>query len=176
VNVALKRFLIDDPLLFSTRSCRTYYDALICLNKNEAHNLVYSQPAGKPASLHAIYFPQSEDFHIVLLSKCQNKVLFLSISRAQCMTMRLPSDRTNIYFLYFLYSSCTMHDTATVKCQNNSVFLSIFSILHVQYMTMREVPSTKLQFFLYSLYSSCRMHNNANAKSFFVPPLLINAW
>ncbi len=59
MNVALKRFLIDDPLLFSTRSCRTYYDALICLNENEAHNLVYSQPAGKPASLHAIYFPQS---------------------------------------------------------------------------------------------------------------------
>jgi hypothetical protein len=90
--------------------------------------------------------------------------------------MRLPSDRTKIYFslfslflmhnawhcdcqvpeqssisLYFLYSSCTIHDNA-------------------------RSASTKFHFFLYSLHSSCRMHNNANAKSFFVPPLLINAW
>ncbi len=149
MNVALKRFLIDDPLLVSTRFCRTYYDALICLNKNEAHNLVYSQPAGKPASLHAIYFPQS-----ARLPDCRPLQVPEqgSISRAQCMTMRLPSDGTKIYFLYFLYSSCTMHDTATAKCQDKALFLSIFFILHVQYMTMREVPvQSSISFYILSI-------------------------
>jgi len=133
VNVALKRFLIDDPLLFSTRSCRTYYDALIRLNKNEAHNLVYSQPAGKPASLHAIYFPQSARL-------------------PDCRPLQVPEQ--GFYFsLFFLYFSCTMHGNATAKWQNKDVFFSIFSIPHAQCVTLR-LPSAraKLYFSLFSLF------------------------
>lgn len=66
--------------------------------------------------------------------------------------MRLQSDGTKIYFLYFLYSSCTMHDTATAKCQDKALFLSIFFILHVQYMTMREVPvQSSISFYILSI-------------------------
>jgi hypothetical protein len=149
---------------------------LVALTMMPSFAWMYSQPAGKPASLHAIYFPQSArppDFRPLQVPE-QGSIslyflsiisLFLVHNAWQC-DCQVTEQRS--IFLYFLYSSCTMHDTATAKCQNKALFLSIFSILHVQYMTMREAPvQSFISFYILSIpHAECITMQMPNLFSF----------